>query len=82
MVGGGVVTRFVQDQLDIIFWLRPAQAPEFVFGCLIEADDLRDLWPEALPEQDGADGNHVRQPHRCEKRSRVVQWSWRSCVLV
>lgn len=51
----GVVTRFVQDQLNIIFWLRPAQAPNLVFGCLIEADDLRDLWPNALPaESDGS----------------------------
>ncbi|HEY3899054.1 MAG TPA: ATP-binding protein [Chthoniobacter sp.] len=45
----GVVTRFVQDQLEIIFWLRPAQAPGFTFGCLIDADDLRDLWPNVLP---------------------------------
>jgi len=45
----GVVTRFVQDQLNIIFWLRPAQAPDLLFGCLIEADDLRDLWPSVLP---------------------------------
>jgi signal transduction histidine kinase len=45
----GVVTRFVQDQLNIIFWLRPAQAPNLLFGCLIEADALRDLWPNALP---------------------------------
>jgi signal transduction histidine kinase len=45
----GVITRFVQDRLNIIFWLRPAQAPEMIFGCLIEADNLRDLWPAALP---------------------------------
>jgi signal transduction histidine kinase len=45
----GVITRFVQDQLDIIFWLRPAQAPDMVFGCLIESENLRDLWPAALP---------------------------------
>ena len=52
----GVITRFVQDQLDIIFWLRPAQAPGMVFGCLIESDNLRDLWPAALParEKDSA----------------------------
>jgi signal transduction histidine kinase len=48
----GVVTRFVQDQLNIIFWLRPAQTPQLLFGCLIEADDLRDLWPNALPAAD------------------------------
>ncbi|MDQ3622463.1 MAG: HAMP domain-containing histidine kinase [Verrucomicrobiota bacterium] len=45
----GMVTRFVQDRLDLIFWLRPAQAPEWIFGCLVEATDLRDLWDAALP---------------------------------
>jgi signal transduction histidine kinase len=53
----GVVTRFVQDQLEIIFWLRPAQAPGYTFGCLIEADDLRDLWPNVLPSEDEAAGD-------------------------
>ena len=38
----GVITRFVQDQLEIIFWLRPAQAPGMIFGCLIAAENLRD----------------------------------------
>jgi signal transduction histidine kinase len=58
----GVVTRFVQDQLEIIFWLRPAQAPGFTFGCLIEADDLRDLWPDVLPSDDdpATDGSSRR----------------------
>lgn len=50
----GVVTRFVQDQLNIIFWIRPAQAPHLLFGCLIEADDLRDLWPNALPSAEAS----------------------------
>jgi signal transduction histidine kinase len=48
----GVVTRYVQDQLEIIFWLRPAQAPDMIFGCLIAADTLRDLWPAAFPASD------------------------------
>jgi signal transduction histidine kinase len=58
----GVVTRFVQDQLNIIFWLRPAQAPNLLFGCLIKADDLRDLWPAALP--DPADSSVFDLPAR------------------
>lgn len=58
----GVVTRFVQDQLNIIFWLRPAQAPNLLFGCLIKADDLRDLWPAALP--DPADSSAFDLPAR------------------
>jgi signal transduction histidine kinase len=45
----GVITRFVQDKLEILFWLRPAQAAEMVFGCLIHAEDLRDVWSAALP---------------------------------
>lgn len=45
----GVVTRFVQDRLDILFWMRPAQAPQMIFGCLVEAASLSDLWPDALP---------------------------------
>ncbi|MCE9612203.1 MAG: HAMP domain-containing histidine kinase [Chthoniobacter sp.] len=53
----GVITRFVQDQLDIIFWLRPAQAPEMVFGCLIDSDNLRDLWPAALRTQEENTGS-------------------------
>lgn len=44
----GVVTRYVQDKLEILFWLRPPQAPEMVFGCVIAADALRDVWPTAL----------------------------------
>ena len=47
----GVITRFVQDHLEIIFWLRPAQSPDMLFGCLINAENLRDLWAAALPEQ-------------------------------
>jgi len=46
----GMVTRFVQDRLDMIFWLRPVQAPELTFGCLIESSNLRDLWSAAMPD--------------------------------
>jgi len=48
----GVITRFVQDQLDVLFWVRPAQDPDMIFGCLIESDDLSDVWPAALPAPD------------------------------
>ena len=44
----GVVTRYVQDRLEILFWIRPAQSPEIIFGCRIVADALADLWPRAL----------------------------------
>jgi signal transduction histidine kinase len=44
----GVVTRYVQDKLEILFWLRAPQAPEMIFGCVIAADALADVWPAAL----------------------------------
>lgn len=50
----GILARFVQDKLALIFWLRPAQAPELIFGCVVEATDLADLWPQIMPEPRGA----------------------------
>ena len=44
----GLVARFVQDKLNLIFWVRPPEAPEMVFGCLIEASHFADLWKDAL----------------------------------
>jgi signal transduction histidine kinase len=46
----GVVTRFMQDRLEIVFWLRPPEAAGMIFGCLVTADALNDLWRDALPD--------------------------------
>jgi signal transduction histidine kinase len=46
----GVVTRFMQDRLEILFWLRPPEAPGMIFGCLMNVDALTDLWRDALPD--------------------------------
>ena len=46
----GVVTRFMQDRLEIVFWLRPPEAPGMIFGCLLSVDALADLWRDALPD--------------------------------
>jgi signal transduction histidine kinase len=48
----GVVTRFIQDRLEIFFWLRPTQAPGMIFGCLVNVDAVADLWPRALQTRD------------------------------
>ncbi len=40
----GVVNRFVQDRLNMIFWVRPASAHTLIFGCLLHGDDLRSHW--------------------------------------
>jgi signal transduction histidine kinase len=46
----GIVTRYVQDKLALIFWLRPAQSPNLIFGCVVDAGDLRELWQSIMPE--------------------------------
>ncbi|MEY2551009.1 MAG: two-component system, OmpR family, phosphate regulon sensor histidine kinase PhoR [Verrucomicrobiota bacterium] len=46
----GVVTRFMQDRLEIVFWLRPPEAPGMIFGCLMNVEALSDLWRNALPD--------------------------------
>ena len=51
----GVVTRFMQDRLEIVFWLRPPEAPGMIFGCLMNVDALNDLWRDALPDNPSPD---------------------------
>ena len=51
----GVVTRFMQDRLEILFWLRPPEAPGMIFGCLLNVDPLTDLWRDALPDNASRD---------------------------
>jgi len=50
----GMVSRFVQDKLDVIFWIRPPESPDMVFGCLVEATDLSELWKAAIEMQGAA----------------------------
>ena len=49
----GILARFVQDKLALIFWLRPAQAPKMIFGCVVESADLADLWAQIMPAASG-----------------------------
>ncbi len=55
----GIITRFVQDRLSLIFWLRPSQAPELIFGCLVDVADLADLWPAAMPDLNADRSDYV-----------------------
>jgi signal transduction histidine kinase len=52
----GVVNRFVNDKLNMIFWIRPAEARNLVFGCLLRAEDLAAQWPDLLPASGEAGG--------------------------
>ena len=51
----GIVTRFVQDRLEILFWIRPPEARDMVFGCVVAADALTDIWPGALQPNETSD---------------------------
>jgi len=51
----GLVTRFMQDRLEILFWLRPPEAPGMIFGCLLNVDALTDVWQDALPDNASRD---------------------------
>jgi signal transduction histidine kinase len=45
----GVVTRFVEDRLQILFWQRAPEAPGLIFGCVLQPENLRDVWAAAMP---------------------------------
>jgi signal transduction histidine kinase len=51
----GVLTRFMHDRLEIVFWLRPPEAPGMIFGCLLSVDAVTDLWRNALPDNAAPD---------------------------
>jgi signal transduction histidine kinase len=51
----GVVTRFMQDRLELLFWLRPPEAPAMIFGCVVRVEGLNDLWRNALPQNAPSD---------------------------
>ena len=57
----GMVSRFVQDKLEIIFWVRPPEDRSMVFGCLLEVANFGEIWPALLSQhQDLGDGNKPR----------------------
>ncbi len=53
----GTISRFAQDRLEILFWFRPARSPQIVFGALLGADALADLWAPLLASNRGEDPN-------------------------
>ncbi len=58
----GTVSRFVQDKLDLVFWIRPPEAPELVFGCLVDAAEFHALWPALFAEIQGNERTGERPP--------------------
>lgn len=48
--GEGLVNRFVQDRLNLILWVRPTVARDFVFGCVLRGDDLQSEWGAIFKE--------------------------------
>lgn len=48
----GVLTRFVQNRLEILVWCRPSRSPNLIFGATLRPDDLSDLWSAAFGKLD------------------------------
>ena len=44
----GVLSRFVRDEVNVIFWVRPAEAPQLIFGCLLQPAAWAEQWPPLL----------------------------------
>ena len=44
----GILSRFVNDRLEILFWVRPANRPDLVFGARILPEDIRDVVAQVL----------------------------------
>lgn len=62
--GEGVINRFVQDRLEMIFWVRAQHSPGYLFGCLVHADDFQELWASALPGGERASSGRFPQAAR------------------
>ena len=52
----GVLARFVQDDLQILFWVRPERDRDLVFGAEIDPKNFRDLLEPILTAQSSALG--------------------------
>ncbi|MEI8342307.1 MAG: HAMP domain-containing sensor histidine kinase, partial [Verrucomicrobiota bacterium] len=50
----GVLARFVQDELQILFWVRPDRDKQLVFGAQVDPKDLNDLLEPILAAQSQA----------------------------
>lgn len=55
----GIVTRFVQDRLEMLFWVRPAANPNVVLGVVVPIESFRPLWAEALKQAQAGNGAEV-----------------------
>ena len=52
----GILTRFVNDRLEIIFWARNARFPGMIFGVGLLPEDLRAVIEKAVHESAANDG--------------------------
>lgn len=50
---GGILARFVQDDLAVLLWTRPDPGANWLFGLLLGPQDIRRLVENALPAANG-----------------------------
>ncbi|MDD5260890.1 MAG: HAMP domain-containing sensor histidine kinase [Methylacidiphilales bacterium] len=56
----GILARYVQDELEIFFWMRPASHPDLVFAARLKPEDLKDLIRTGMGEPESS-----KQPAFC-----------------
>ena len=78
---GGILSRFVQDQLKIFFWVRSDAAPELVFGVQTDPSDLKDLVEPILEANADGEGaavlavlNDRARPFLASDGKNIVEW--------
>lgn len=54
----GILARFTQDRLQLIFWERPKIAPDFIFGAIVLPERFNSFWEE-LAAQTNIDHKQV-----------------------
>jgi signal transduction histidine kinase len=47
----GILSRFVNDRLEILFWFRSEKRPDLIFGARLLAEDLHDVILQVLNQQ-------------------------------
>jgi signal transduction histidine kinase len=54
----GIVTRFVDDRLEMLFWMRPESGSNYIFGARVLPENLQDV-VEKVIDQSGLDADEI-----------------------
>lgn len=54
----GIVTRFVDDRLEMLFWMRPQEGRDIILGARVLPEDLKDVISQVI-DQSGLDAEEI-----------------------